>query len=98
MEKYIVVFIIVIAYSCSPKIAPTTQKVENMIKPEILLTDNQKKGKQLFEANCGNCHDLHKPSDFKAENWKPILKRMHPNTDLDDEQIALVSDYLTSGI
>ncbi len=98
MKKYIVVFIIAIAYSCSPKIVPVTESIENEVKTAIVLNPNQYQGKVLFEANCAKCHDLHKPSDYKPEKWTLILKKMIPNTELDEAQTALVYDYLTSGI
>lgn len=92
------IILIILLYSCSPKIAPTVTPKSTIPFKMIALNPNQYQGKTLFEANCANCHKLYAPNEFSKEAWKPILKRMQANTDLNDAQTEQVYDYITSGL
>lgn len=97
--KYILfVSFIVVAFSCSPKVVPTTQNGEKEIKSEVALTQNQMEGKTLFEANCNKCHKLYEPATYTSEKWSSILKWMQPKAKISDAEREQIYDYVTSGI
>lgn len=43
--------------------------------PDYSLTELQK-GKQLYEANCGTCHNLKSPTSESEAAWKGIVPPM----------------------
>lgn len=98
IKSLLFVSLIILAFSCSPKVVPTTQNVEKEIKSDVVLTQNQIEGKTLFEANCAKCHDLYSPSSFTAEKWSSILKWMQPKAKISDAEREQIYDYVTSGI
>lgn len=51
-------------------------------------------GQILYESKCGNCHELHSPSKFKAEQWKPILMDMQNKAKITDAQREQIFEYL----
>ncbi len=53
-------------------------------------------GKSLYENNCAKCHDLFKPKDFSAEQWKPILLDMQKKAKISDEQRDKIYNYVTA--
>jgi cytochrome c5 len=75
--------------SCTPKpavVAVTkTNKVENLAL-----------GKTIFDNSCGKCHDLPNPTDHSAQDWVGIMNRMAPKSKLNDDQHAMVYDYIVS--
>ena len=77
------------------KIEPTTIDV-GVLTFTGVMTKELAEGKGLFENNCAQCHKLFNPKDFSSEAWKPILVQMQKNTNLDDTQIASISDYINS--
>jgi mono/diheme cytochrome c family protein len=58
------------------------------------LSANEIQGKELFTVNCGKCHKLFAPTAYTNEEWKPILARMQKKARLDDEQMAMISEYI----
>ena len=60
------------------------------------LTPALAEGKNLYENSCARCHTLSDPKKFSQEDWKPILVRMQKKAKVDDTQIALISNYITS--
>ncbi len=75
--------------SCTPKPAVA----------EGTKTDNAEKlaaGKTIFENSCGRCHDLPNPTAHSAQDWVGIMNSMAPKAKLNDEQHALVYDYVVS--
>ena len=75
--------------SCTTKpavVAVTkTNKVENLAL-----------GKTIFDNSCGKCHDLPNPTDHSAQDWVGIMNRMAPKSKLNDDQHAMVYDYIVS--
>ncbi len=68
----------------------------------ILQTNEVKKeseevvtGKLVFEAKCGQCHDLKMPSDYIAEKWIKIIDWMAPKAKLDATQKENVLAYVS---
>ena len=96
----------ILLYSCASKSPAAAPIVEAKEKPIVkLLTSDSNamvlkkdylEGKNLFENNCAKCHKLYDPKDFSAQEWKPILKRMQKQANLEDAQIENISNYITS--
>mgnify|MGYP001240530511 CR=1 len=83
-------FVGILIYSCSPKIVPPTEPKKVELSAELA------EGKNLYENNCAKCHDLYKPKDFNAEQWKPILLSMQKKAKISDEQREKIYSYLTA--
>lgn len=94
----------ILIYSCASKTpSPVVEaKKETNTKELVLDTKNVfmskelLEGKNLFENNCAKCHKLYNPKDYSAQDWKPILAEMQKKARLDDSQIGLISNYITS--
>jgi len=82
----------IVLYSCGGS-KSTTPVVE---PKKIELTSDLAEGKSLYENNCAKCHDLYKPKDFNAEQWKPILLSMQKKAKISDEQREKIYSYLTA--
>src|SRR4051812_34808766 len=53
-------------------------------------------GRSLFLARCSGCHNLPKPTDYSAQEWRPIVERMEPLAKLTNEQGELVLRYVVA--
>ena len=103
-KSLLVAFIItitgIVAISCGTTVKamePSDPVVPQMPVPAREVSDERmEQGKIMFQDNCAKCHKLFSPSDFTKAEWGPILMRMQPKAHLDNEQIALVSDYVTT--
>jgi cytochrome c5 len=91
----------ILAMSCGPTKVVAMQPSDPAI-PQMPLPPKEgsaariAEGKGLFEVSCGNCHKLFSPTEFTQTQWAPILKRMQPKARLDDQQMALVTEYVYS--
>jgi hypothetical protein len=47
-----------------------------------------------MKKNCANCHGLYNPTDFNAEQWRPILLSMQKNANISDEEREKIYAYL----
>ena len=97
--KYKVLALVVLAtiiYSCASKSsAPTVATPKEEVKAAVTLTAELAEGKSLYENSCGRCHQLYSPTDYTAEQWKPIVSRMTPKARLDEAQGQKIYSYLT---
>lgn len=111
MKKRIVLLVAFTAvlFSCSDKVLVQASEPAVVSPPEPPVPviadvpsaptpESISQGKELYDAKCGNCHKLFTPSDFSAEHWVPILKRMQKQAKLDDLQMKLVDDYVFSSL
>lgn len=83
--------------ACSRKVTPTKTTVETKeTTPDKNYTVvlNSRYGKETYEAKCGSCHNLNKPSDYTFTQWNPIMDRMAKKADLDYLQKQNVLGYL----
>jgi cytochrome c5 len=104
ISSSIFIFSVLMFGGCSPKTTPTKTTVETKeTKVETKETTADKNytvvlnsmyGKETFEAKCGSCHNLNKPSDYTFKEWNPILDRMAKKADLDYLQKQNVLGYL----
>jgi hypothetical protein len=53
-------------------------------------------GKTIYDNSCGKCHDLPNPTDHSAQDWVGIMNSMAPKARLNDDQHAMVYDYIVS--
>jgi mono/diheme cytochrome c family protein len=83
-------------YSCASKQVVQTPKTET--KTEVLLTEAQLHGKNLYEQNCAKCHKLFSPSKHNPEGWKTTLNVMQKKAKISDEDTASIYAYLTAGM
>lgn len=71
--------------------------IKGFIKTELLTKDKKSilsSGKQLFEARCGVCHDLHHKEEFIPNVWPSILKNMGAQAGLSNDEKMLIEKYL----
>lgn len=83
-------------YSCASKTPTPVAVVKNEPAPKGVMTQELAEGLSLYENNCAKCHTLYDPKKFSSEAWKPILVDMQKNTNLNDTQMASISDYINS--
>ncbi len=57
---------------------------------QAMLTHAQ----ELFSHNCGTCHALHKPQEFRANAWPAIFRSMQERTAIAKKDRWLVIEYL----
>jgi hypothetical protein len=56
-----------------------------------------KDGRDLYIANCGDCHSFYLPENFNASQWSGIIASMAPRTSLNSTQVLLVKKYVNKG-
>lgn len=91
----------IVLYSCGgsksvPPPTTTTNKTPTVEAKQADSASDLAEGKSLYENNCAKCHDLFKPKDFNAEQWKPILLDMQKKAEISDEQREKIYSYLTA--
>lgn len=89
----------IVLYSCggSKPVPPpinTRYSVPTVEAKQADSASDLAEGKSLYENNCAKCHDLYKPTDFNAEQWKPILLDMQKKAEISDEQRDKIYSYL----
>lgn len=82
-----------VIYSCGSTSIATSAKP---ISASAKTTENIAMGKNIYEANCGKCHDLPNPQSFSDEKWVEIMNWMAPKAKLTDEQKAYAYLYVTN--
>jgi len=58
--------------------------------------ENKIDGGQIYQANCGKCHELFQPDSRNIGSWMKVMKRMSKEAKLSEQQYKLVSVYLNS--
>lgn len=96
MKTKILYIILGVAFltSCKSK-KPVVEEATPVVSEEVVPTV-QMDGKKLFEQSCVSCHKLYEPSDFNAEQWKPIMARMQKKARLNDTEALAIYTYLTT--
>ena len=62
---------------------------------KLHLTDNQRRGKQIYEAFCDKCHKLLDPKSHTDAQWIAAADKYSIKLKLQPEEVALLKDYLT---
>ncbi|MEY2702180.1 MAG: hypothetical protein RLY43_813 [Bacteroidota bacterium] len=90
--KYVIASLaLVILMGCATKQQVTeTPKQQSIQVAGVPLSE----GQVLYESKCGNCHELHSPSKFKPEQWRPILLDMQHKAKITDAQREQIFEYL----
>ena len=82
----------IVAFACSQNLyIPSTENVDSSNTIEILT-----KGRKLYIANCGSCHNLYKPEKYSIQHWTEKMPEMKVNAKISDENADLILKYLTS--
>ncbi len=55
---------------------------------------NMEPGEKMFYERCTVCHGPRDPAGFTRQQWKGILPSMFERAGLDDDERAMVSDFL----
>lgn len=72
----------------TPTIADTTT---------IATLEELQQGRDIYINNCNECHYLYSPDDKTANDWREILPIMAPRAGLTENEVALVTKYVTRG-
>jgi len=82
--------VVFVLYSCNPKMyTPTASSVTGSVTLENLT-----EGRNLYVSKCGECHRLHKASQYSSSEWKHNVDKMQKKAHITDSQKELVYQYL----
>jgi hypothetical protein len=82
-----------IVYQCSVALKMPTEldAQKNGVSLDTLVM-----GRRLYIENCGSCHSLYLPEKFTAAQWTTNVQNMKKRAKTNDQQSALILQYLTS--
>ena len=63
----------------------------NAVKQQQLL-----EGRKLYVSHCSSCHNLHFPAEYDRKRWDIQLEKMQYRARINDKEMHLIYDYLTS--
>jgi cytochrome c5 len=66
--------------------------VSSITPTDDVFTD----GQNIYQTNCGKCHELYKPETRNIASWMKVMKSMSKKANLTDEHYKLVSVYLNA--
>jgi mono/diheme cytochrome c family protein len=52
------------------------------------------KGRKLYVAHCGACHNLYLPEHFSQQHWKKELPEMQRKAKISDEETRLITNFI----
>ena len=97
-------FVLLMICSCTSSKNADTKKDE--LNPELMIArekvpgitmEQLKHGNRLYIRNCSSCHALHKPSQYTAQQWHPILVKMFERSKIRDTTTKdLIANYLVA--
>lgn len=79
------------AAPAAPKEAPAQFNMMTAASPSVI------EGEKVYNAKCGKCHDLKKPSEYNAKDWNSIMRSMAPKAKLNEEERSNVMAYVENG-
>lgn len=102
--KYFLFVLLMVVCACTSSKNTDTKKDES--NPELILAKERvpgitieqlKHGNRVYIRKCSSCHALHKPSQYTAEQWHPILVKMFERSKVRDSTTkALITEYLVA--
>ena len=81
----------ILLLACSPKNVEIV-KIERT--PIMAPTADLAQGFELYQSNCGACHELKNELDYSKEQWQVILPKMAKEAHLDAKQEKSISNYV----
>lgn len=101
--KYLLFAILMVCACTSAKNTGTRNEETNreliLAKERVpgITTEQLKTGGRLYIRKCSSCHALHKPSQYTAQQWHPILLKMFERSKVRDSTTkTLITDYLVA--
>ena len=98
MKKIIFLYSLLLVWACSATVlTPAQSDVDRGASkfPGMTLADLNE-GKTIYEANCGKCHGLMKPSALNEDGWRNIVPPMAQKAKLDSKAEQLVLQYVVT--
>ncbi len=103
MKNYFLFLILVIS-ACTSSKKINIQEKNPDANVELILANKKvpgitmqqlRLGNKIYTRDCSGCHALHKPSEFTAEQWHPILTKMFVKSKISDSATkALITRYV----
>lgn len=87
-----------IVVSCAKKSTPssTTPTASSAVSKTVVNENDIAAGHQIFDQNCGKCHRLFTPDEFKEKRWVRIIDEMAPKARLNDNEKQKVLAYVVA--
>ena len=88
---------IFLLFSCSHKTIGTaaeTKPSAPVSTPVVTAKTSVADGEKIYQASCGQCHDLKNPAEYTANEWRPIMRSMASKARLNDDQKNNVLAYV----
>ncbi len=63
-------------------------------KENVIPIEELKQGRSLYVHRCSGCHNLHLPNEYTAAEWKVNLDDMQHKAKINDDQKALILQFL----
>lgn len=87
--------------ACSHKSTPTAAVAPQQAPPQFNMMNagapSVFEGEKVYNAKCGQCHDLKKPSEYNAKEWTSIMRSMAVKAKLNEVEKSDVIAYVTNG-
>lgn len=82
--------------SCAKKSTPSTTSTNepSFVSKTAVAEADIAAGHQLYDQNCGRCHRLFSPVEFKEKRWDRIVDEMAPKARLSAEEKSKVLAYV----
>ena len=93
LKIYLSVFclmLLITFYSCKPSMyTPTASLVSTSTSLETLT-----EGRSIYMNKCGECHRLHRPSQYSSSEWRRNVDKMQKRAHITDSEKEMVYQYL----
>ena len=98
MKKILFLYGLLLFWACSASVFKPVQSDADRGAskfPGLTLASLQE-GRSLYEASCGNCHELYKPAFTNEDGWRKIVPVMAEKAKIDDKSEQLVLQYVVT--
>ena len=83
----IVILVFLILIGCIPQLYMPSS-ADPTIQNQLV------EGRKSYIQRCNHCHNLYRPDQFTAEQWKKNLDKMQPRAKITDDQKQIIFNYL----